>query len=381
MNESAERLVKISELSEATGVSISTLKFYVKEGLIRPAMKTGRNMSWYDPGCIATIQAIKTLQRERFYPLSVIKRLLSSTQGENLMEMALLDAIHKVDDLSDGGTVGLSEAARRTSLSAVQIRRLCREGLIGRAEGRRYVFSAFDLQVCHLINLRMEADIPFEQSLYAFSTYAAALRRAAREDVDGFIRGAVLDPEFSAESGTRQIRVSDETLDRFIELQRKEYNREFGSEYVEQLYRFSDILAAAIGRLPQILDSAGLHGEARLCAAASRGELTGSRSVDDCARYYSNGSRAAGSDISGSIAGLVLSRDYFTAPAAEDSPLCVHCLRLCWLSLAPEILATGELAAQAWSDLERRLQECMQDKGAALMVQLRELYLSLLKQR
>ena len=71
-------LMKAGELAKAAGVSVSTVKFYAKEGLIRAAVKTGRNMAYYDPACVETIQRIRTLQRERFYPLSVIKGLLET---------------------------------------------------------------------------------------------------------------------------------------------------------------------------------------------------------------------------------------------------------------------------------------------------------------
>lgn len=93
---STDGLMKIGELAKAANVNVSTLKFYVKEELIRPALKTGRNMSWYSPDCVATIRAIRMLQRERFYPLSVIKHLLSSSGAGSPPELALLDAIHKV---------------------------------------------------------------------------------------------------------------------------------------------------------------------------------------------------------------------------------------------------------------------------------------------
>ena len=99
---STDGLMKIGELAKAANVNVSTLKFYVKEELIRPALKTGRNMSWYSPDCVATIRAIRMLQRERFYPLSVIKHLLSSSGAGSPPELALLDAIHKVDYRTTG---------------------------------------------------------------------------------------------------------------------------------------------------------------------------------------------------------------------------------------------------------------------------------------
>ena len=68
-------LLRIGELAKEAGVSLTTVKFYAKEGLIRPARKTGRNMAYYDPSCVETIQRIRKLQRERFYPLSVAVRV------------------------------------------------------------------------------------------------------------------------------------------------------------------------------------------------------------------------------------------------------------------------------------------------------------------
>ena len=69
-------LLKISELARASDVSVSTLKFYVKEGLIPIAKKTKRNMAYYHPDCIKSVRLIKYLQKNRYYPLAVIKRLL-----------------------------------------------------------------------------------------------------------------------------------------------------------------------------------------------------------------------------------------------------------------------------------------------------------------
>ena len=59
-------LMKAGELAKATGVSVSTVKFYAKEGLIRAALKTGRNVAYYDPSCVEIIQRIRKLQWERF---------------------------------------------------------------------------------------------------------------------------------------------------------------------------------------------------------------------------------------------------------------------------------------------------------------------------
>jgi len=71
-------LLKIGELAKRAGVTVATLKHYLREGLIRPTRKTGRTMSWYAPALVARVRAIKELQRRQFLPLDVIKRAIAS---------------------------------------------------------------------------------------------------------------------------------------------------------------------------------------------------------------------------------------------------------------------------------------------------------------
>jgi DNA-binding transcriptional MerR regulator len=72
------QLLKIGELAKRSGVTVATIKHYLREGLIRPARKTGRTMSWYEPALVGRVQAIKELQRRQFLPLDVIKRAIDS---------------------------------------------------------------------------------------------------------------------------------------------------------------------------------------------------------------------------------------------------------------------------------------------------------------
>ncbi len=76
---SASGLLKMSELSERSGVSAATIKHYLREGLLggsEEVVRTSRNMAYYPPAFIARIQLIKRLQEERFMPLRVIREVL-----------------------------------------------------------------------------------------------------------------------------------------------------------------------------------------------------------------------------------------------------------------------------------------------------------------
>ena len=378
-------LVKIGELAKVTGVSVSTLKFYVKEGLLEPKCKTGKNMSWYDPACADTIRTIRALQKERFYPLSVIKELLKGGQGER--EMALLDAIHKVDYRSDNTLLGLGEAVRRSRLSAQEITRLSEAGLISvGAGGSRPVYTQTDLSVMSLVRRRMDAGIPFEQTLLSFGIYATALYSAVRAEVSAFISGAILSPGFTAEMGTRLIRVSDDTLDAFVDLKREELNRVYGSGSLEDLYRFEGALTRGLERIRWMMEAVGLHEDAAYCAAALAGDSTGIPVLDRCAALYRGSEHGSGNGIAARVAGCAAALDYFTALdplCAGSAAVAVWCMKLCWLSLAPDILNCRELADTTLRELLAYLQQRLGDITAlrsalpAILSENREAYVYL----
>jgi DNA-binding transcriptional MerR regulator len=72
--------LKMSELADASGVSVGTIKHYLREGLLGDEdgiVRTSRNMAWYPPEYVDRIRLIKRLQEERFLPLRLIKELLA----------------------------------------------------------------------------------------------------------------------------------------------------------------------------------------------------------------------------------------------------------------------------------------------------------------
>ena len=350
-----EGLLKIGELAKAAGVSVSTVKFYAKEGLIRACVKTGRNMAYYDPACVETIRRIRTLQRERFYPLSVIKGLLE-TPAVAQEEFDLLDAIHKSGGES-GAPVPLGEAARAAGLTAAQAADMVQAGLI-RTEGagRRQTVSPSGQAVMALVGRRLEAGIPFAQSLRAFTIYQGALERAASADVDSFVAGALMARDFTAEAGARMIRVSDETLDAFINIRRREMNRIYGSRRLEDMDRFARRLTAALPVLSQALRQAGFSRAAALCESVGQQETP----LSQIQEHFWGFARQAGGDIPGAIAEALEGRRYFSQlcpPEQEETALAARCLGAMWLTLAPAVLACGPAADAAWERLSQMFRQ------------------------
>jgi DNA-binding transcriptional MerR regulator len=60
---------KIGEIAKRSGVPASTIRYYVKEGLLPSPEKVNKKMAYYDESCITKLEAIQHLQEKRFYPL------------------------------------------------------------------------------------------------------------------------------------------------------------------------------------------------------------------------------------------------------------------------------------------------------------------------
>ncbi len=385
---STEGLIKIGELAKQTDTNITTLKYYIREGLIRPVVKTGRNMSWYDPACIETVRMIHMLQKERYYPISVIRDLLDTDTLRRPPEMALLDAIHKVDDSTDPRVLTTDDAVRLSGLDRHQIATLSEAGLISAARKRqREAFTEEDLSVMKLVKRRMDAGIPLDQSIAALRIYDRAVRNAAQDDIDSFVE-LIMQPDFTAEAGAHMIRVSDQTLDEFVALKRKEYNRNYGKSYVGKLYRFLDQCAGVPAKLEKVYRKCALKRAASICADAAKGILPEDEDIAIYLRMFLGSEAGQKSDLIAKINACQKSREFFSNdgkcqdsrelsgtgaadPTGSDNAdpemrVLKDSLRCLWLTMAPEALQCGERAEEAAEALLATLQEFNTEKGEAI---------------
>ena len=70
-------MMTVNEVSKLTGVSIRTLQYYDKIGLLHPAKYTEAGYRLYDDAALGTLQQI-LLFRELEFPLKDIKKIISS---------------------------------------------------------------------------------------------------------------------------------------------------------------------------------------------------------------------------------------------------------------------------------------------------------------
>lgn len=129
-------LIKIGELAKGAGVPVSTIHYYVKEGLLTPPIRSSRNMAYYDPHSIQEIRTIQELQAKKFLPLSAIKLLLKAKRDgqdkDHVIEMqSFLEGLFQTT--GDGNSlpqISFQELMTASGLSESRLKDLEEAGFI-----------------------------------------------------------------------------------------------------------------------------------------------------------------------------------------------------------------------------------------------------------
>ncbi len=124
--------LKIGEIAKKSGVPPSTIRYYVRQGLLPEPTKVNKSMAYYDEGCIEKIQAIRHLQETKYFPLSVIKNILRRIdEGLTLEEAeAIEDAVFGTQTDLPATLVGKAEFLRLTGFSEQELSLALKTGLI-----------------------------------------------------------------------------------------------------------------------------------------------------------------------------------------------------------------------------------------------------------
>lgn len=185
---SSSELLKISDLVARTGVSASTIRYYVREGLLggqaEGIVRTGRNMAYYPASVADRILLIRRLQEERFMPLKVIRELLERDpeQAERLIESEDR-LLARVSEIRAARFVSRDAVLDAYEVPAVVLDRLGELGVLApSAEG----YDQDDVEIIEAIS-RFRAG-GYEQTLgftvYDTLRYRDALVPLVREEVD-----------------------------------------------------------------------------------------------------------------------------------------------------------------------------------------------------
>ncbi|HEX2988361.1 MAG TPA: MerR family transcriptional regulator, partial [Chloroflexota bacterium] len=181
-----DRLMRVGELAEATGVSVQTIHFYLREGLLARPIKTSPNMAYYGPEFVEEIRLIKELQEKRYLPLSLIRLVLEAKrQGQEVghlqeMRLSLEELFRPRGPEEKMEPVSTVELVAMTGLSLQALADLEQISLLMPSpapEDKRY--DGLDLHIARSAKKLLDLGLaPSDLSFY--SQYVEALRSESR---------------------------------------------------------------------------------------------------------------------------------------------------------------------------------------------------------
>lgn len=74
--------MRISELAESTGVSVATIKYYLREGLLPPGTKVTDRLSEYDDHHVRRLRLLRALREAGAVPVEGLKGLVAVAEDE-----------------------------------------------------------------------------------------------------------------------------------------------------------------------------------------------------------------------------------------------------------------------------------------------------------
>lgn len=177
-----KKLMRISELAKVTGVSVPTIHFYLREGLILPPTKTAPNIAYYGPEYVEDIRLIKELQTKRYLPLALIKLVLEAKrEGQEIshihdMRLSIEELFRPLATEEHIEPVALVELVVMTGLPAATLQELESMDLLMPADtpdGKRY--DGLDIQIARMLKRLLDLGLALSD-LQCYSQYVGALR-------------------------------------------------------------------------------------------------------------------------------------------------------------------------------------------------------------
>lgn len=181
--------MRLAELSERSGVSIATIKYYLREGLLAPGRRVSATTADYDDGHLRRLRLVRAMIQVGRLPVATVREVLRHVDDESLGRTirigAALWALPQETDAGgagpgpDGGAGEAEDEATATARGEVD--RLL--GMLGWSTARELagispVHRSLVVGVATLIRL----GYPWDAELMA--PYAELMHQAAMRDLD-----------------------------------------------------------------------------------------------------------------------------------------------------------------------------------------------------
>ncbi len=189
----AQPFVRMSTLARLSGVPAPTIKHYLREGLLpREQVRATRNAALYDVSLVERIQRIKTLQRERFLPLRVIKSVLAGHPSKE-DNAAASQAVQFALDSMAGSDSRTREQLLESGMRAEDLA-FCEEiGVVAPTVVNGHeTFRGDDLTLLRLLGTSRRVGITKEMlPIDIVGSYVRAIRELAKVEIELFRQGVM----------------------------------------------------------------------------------------------------------------------------------------------------------------------------------------------
>ncbi|MEV8513843.1 MerR family transcriptional regulator [Dactylosporangium sp. NPDC051484] len=165
--------MRISDLSRQGGLSVATIKFYLREGLLPPGTPTARNQTRYDETHVRRLALIRAFTQIGGLELTLVRALLSAIDNQRLPLPDLYELVDRTLSPQERSANGDGDVAlARSDVDAFLDERHWK--VKPDAPGR----DRLALVLSTLRRLGCECDIGF------FTEYAEAAERMAVQELD-----------------------------------------------------------------------------------------------------------------------------------------------------------------------------------------------------
>lgn len=167
--------MRMAELARASGVSVATIKFYLREGLLPEGRRTSPNQAQYDDTHVQRLRLIRALVTVGGLSLAATRDVLGSIDRPAQPTLDLLGTAHRVVAPPLPAVVDEAPAAAL----------LRRWGWLSCLEGGGAAGGSDDGVAALAVALQALSDAGFAVDPATMDTYGEAMLRVARAEVGG----------------------------------------------------------------------------------------------------------------------------------------------------------------------------------------------------
>jgi Predicted transcriptional regulators len=178
--------MRMAELARQSGLSVPTIKYYLREGLLQPGRRTSVNQAVYDASHLERLRLIRALSTVAGLPLTRIREVVRAVSAES----SVLEAMAVTQDALVGDAEATSPDERATQLLSDVI---AARGWRCQPGSPAYVAAERAVAELHAEDLTMLLDRLDDYSRAADDVGRIDVQAVAGVDgLDAMIRGVVL---------------------------------------------------------------------------------------------------------------------------------------------------------------------------------------------